>query len=421
MNNNQFVGEDVDILHAIHEFNGADIESFRQHMLLPSCWSLPKGIESPHNVTLTITQTGTLEVDLNTYSITIENGGGIHIQTGGSLAQTGKLTPPQQEPSSDQLIYHHTDHLSGASVDTNINGSVIALNDYYPFGDSRIEEGEYENDYTYTGKERDEDTDLLYYEARYYNSNIARFLSLDPWAGDLTDPQSLNKYAYVRNNPLKYVDPFGLDAVIFAGENYENEDNPKEFVDKANQRKEQLIEDGYEEEVHVVYAKTPDEFNEALKTIDDIDMIEYYGHGDSSSLFLSTVPYDELTDDQKEKLDSGERRYRYAITNDEHASLEMYKNSSDMSIYDLFTGNKSKDKNLQIHLYSCHAFFGGDWSIGNAFSTHFRTPVYASQGSVSFSGYKPRPSRLPFSGVPFEWRSEVWWGNVTPVVYTPSF
>jgi hypothetical protein len=56
--------------------------------------------------------------------------------------------------------------LSGASVDTDESGSVVALNDYYPFGDTRIESGEYENDYTYTGKERDEDTELLYYEAR---------------------------------------------------------------------------------------------------------------------------------------------------------------------------------------------------------------------------------------------------------------
>jgi RHS repeat-associated protein len=76
-----------------------------------------------------------------------------------------------------------------------MNLVLLSLNDYYPFGDTRIESGEYENDYTYTGKERDEDTELLYYEARYYNSNIGRFISIDPWSGDITDPQSLNKYA----------------------------------------------------------------------------------------------------------------------------------------------------------------------------------------------------------------------------------
>ncbi|MBN2086711.1 RHS repeat-associated core domain-containing protein, partial [Candidatus Peregrinibacteria bacterium] len=58
-------------------------------------------------------------------------------------------------------------------------------------------------------QERDEETDLYYYGARYYNPDIGRFTSLDPWSGDIKDPQSLNKYSYVRNNPLKYVDPSG--------------------------------------------------------------------------------------------------------------------------------------------------------------------------------------------------------------------
>jgi RHS repeat-associated protein len=160
---------------------------------------------------LTIASSGILEVDLNTNSLTVENGGGILIENGGSLAQSGLLPPPSQGGGQGEisLVFHHSDHLSGASVDTDESGSVVALNDYYPFGDTRIESGEYENDYTYTGKERDEDTELLYYEARYYNSNIGRFISIDPWSGDITDPQSLNKYAYVRNNPLKYVDPEG--------------------------------------------------------------------------------------------------------------------------------------------------------------------------------------------------------------------
>ena len=181
---------------------------------------------APENITitagtlLTITNTGTLEIDLNTNSLTIEESGGILIKTGGNLTQTGKLTPPQNEEESEKkLIYHHTDHLSGASVDTNENGDILQLTDYYPYGDERIEDTltDFHNDYTYTGKERDEDTKLLYYEARYYNSHIGRFISIDPWSGDITDPQSLNKYAYVRNNPLKYMDPDGKETVSAEG------------------------------------------------------------------------------------------------------------------------------------------------------------------------------------------------------------
>ncbi len=75
----------------------------------------------------------------------------------------------------------------------------------------------YENDYKYTGKELDEFTDLYYYEARYYNPEIGRFISQDPWFGDLTDPQSLNKYSYVRNNPIIGIDPSGLLTIFVHG------------------------------------------------------------------------------------------------------------------------------------------------------------------------------------------------------------
>ena len=68
----------------------------------------------------------------------------------------------------------------------------------------------------YTGKERDTESGLDYFGARYYSSNMGRFMSPDPsglYFADPTNPQSLNLYAYVQNNPLVHVDPTGLDCV----------------------------------------------------------------------------------------------------------------------------------------------------------------------------------------------------------------
>jgi RHS repeat-associated protein len=215
----------------------------------------PADVTITAGTTLTIASTGILEVDLNNNSITIEDTGGILVENGGSLAQTNLLTPPQGGgQSTPTLSFHHSDHLSGASVDTDINGDILQITDYYPYGDSRIEDttSDFHNDYTYTGKERDEDTDLLYYEARYYNSNIGRFISLDPWSGDITDPQSLNKYAYVRNNPLKYVDPDGRVFGIEEHKQYFDRNYPevtqrfnreaKEFV---NSSKKAAVQSGF--------------------------------------------------------------------------------------------------------------------------------------------------------------------------------
>jgi len=64
--------------------------------------------------------------------------------------------------------------------------------------------------YKYTGKERDTESGLANFGARYDASSMGRFMSADPVfisADRLTDPQSLNLYAYVRNNPLSLVDP----------------------------------------------------------------------------------------------------------------------------------------------------------------------------------------------------------------------
>ena len=63
-----------------------------------------------------------------------------------------------------------------------------------------------------SGKERDSETGLDYFGARYYGSNIGRFASVDPVAlakQRLLDPQQLNLYGYVRNNPLTLLDPTG--------------------------------------------------------------------------------------------------------------------------------------------------------------------------------------------------------------------
>ena len=63
----------------------------------------------------------------------------------------------------------------------------------------------------FTGKERDNETGLDYFGARYYSPAQGRFTSVDPKnaSADPADPQSWNGYAYARNNPLKYVDPDG--------------------------------------------------------------------------------------------------------------------------------------------------------------------------------------------------------------------
>jgi RHS repeat-associated protein len=80
-----------------------------------------------------------------------------------------------------------------------------------------------------SGKERDAESGLDYFGARYYGSNMGRWMSPDPKGNSVADfanPQSWNMYAYVLNNPLKYVDPTGLDCAYLndAGDGIESTD-----------------------------------------------------------------------------------------------------------------------------------------------------------------------------------------------------
>ncbi|MFA5947631.1 MAG: RHS repeat-associated core domain-containing protein [Candidatus Gracilibacteria bacterium] len=118
-----------------------------------------------------------------------------------------------QSNQYEKVIYHHNDHLSSSSIDTDQNGNLVNAVNYDPFGVVKTEQinSDYRNPKRYTGKELD-GTGLYYYGARYYDPSIGRFISQDPVNGTLSNPQSINKYSYVLNNPLKYIDPTGMFA-----------------------------------------------------------------------------------------------------------------------------------------------------------------------------------------------------------------
>ncbi|MFH1382345.1 MAG: RHS repeat-associated core domain-containing protein, partial [Chloroflexota bacterium] len=95
------------------------------------------------------------------------------------------------------------------SMVTSDNGTQLGTIKYYPYGDCRNSQGDLGTDKLFTGQRLD-DTGLYYYGARYYDPTIGRFISPDTVVQNFANPQSLNRYSYVFNNPLKYTDPSGL-------------------------------------------------------------------------------------------------------------------------------------------------------------------------------------------------------------------
>jgi RHS repeat-associated protein len=76
-----------------------------------------------------------------------------------------------------------------------------------------VRSGTVPTDYTFTGQKRDNDAGLHFYNARYYDSGLGRFTQPDTIVPNMFNPQSLNRYAYVLNNPVKYTDPMGHEYI----------------------------------------------------------------------------------------------------------------------------------------------------------------------------------------------------------------
>ncbi|AOT69961.1 RHS repeat domain-containing protein [Geosporobacter ferrireducens] len=92
-------------------------------------------------------------------------------------------------------------------------GKILGTYQYDAFGNIREKTYEKPNPYTYAGYRYDEEIDLYYLNARYYDPKIARFITQDTYKGQLNDPLSLNLYTYCANNPISYYDPTGFAYV----------------------------------------------------------------------------------------------------------------------------------------------------------------------------------------------------------------
>ena len=124
------------------------------------------------------------------------------------------------------ISYFFSDHLGSSRIVTNATVTIVEDSDFYPFGGERVVVDALNNQYKFTGKERDAESGLDFFIARYYSSQHGRFFSPDVFTGgpvdaftssdplppgplpyaDITNPQSLNKFAYALDAPLRYVD-----------------------------------------------------------------------------------------------------------------------------------------------------------------------------------------------------------------------
>tara|TARA_B110001454_G_scaffold173944_1_gene165312 strand:- start:2463 stop:10619 length:8157 start_codon:yes stop_codon:yes gene_type:complete len=136
--------------------------------------------------------------------------------------------------SAQPGVFHYLkDHLNSVTEIADANGSVIQKYEYSSYGEINsiknandvvleFNQAPLRTSFTYTGREYEAETGLLYYRARYYDPSNGRFLQQDTDPGSLRNPASvINKYTYADNRPVLLNDPSGkfplLAAVVVAG------------------------------------------------------------------------------------------------------------------------------------------------------------------------------------------------------------
>jgi len=166
--------------------------------------------------------------DVTTLNFPLGNDTGYEVKTDGTditvtkyisangkyLAKTVKVN---DEPESK--YFHHIDLVGSIQAITDISGTVVSSYEYEPFGMITLSSGTDEDNLGFAGKRLDAGSGLSYFGARYYDSEMGRFISRDP-AQD-----GCNWFVYCANNPLTYVDPNGLACSSIAGYSKAEQDN----------------------------------------------------------------------------------------------------------------------------------------------------------------------------------------------------
>jgi RHS repeat-associated protein len=121
-----------------------------------------------------------------------------------------RLRPAKNDASraESQQYFYHPDHLGSSSFVTDAAGLVEQHMQYLPFGELFVNQqnSTYDTRYKFSAKELDPETNYTYFGARYYDSDLSVWLSVDPMSDKYPN---LSPYMYVAGNPLNYTDPNG--------------------------------------------------------------------------------------------------------------------------------------------------------------------------------------------------------------------
>lgn len=170
---------------------------------------LPCGAAYPFNTVVTLTAVSDTGSAFGGWSGACSGSGACQVTLDQARFVAALFTKTADTPTTS---YYHVDAQGSVRAISDDSGAIVIRHDYYTFGeDAQPLTGD---PLRYAGKELDPETAQEYFGARYYRNVWGRFGTVDPVysSAAVTDPQQWNRYAYARNNPLKFSDPLGADV-----------------------------------------------------------------------------------------------------------------------------------------------------------------------------------------------------------------
>lgn len=211
------------------------------------------------------------------------------------------------------IYYYYTpDQVNSTRIVTDGSGNVVYSVAYDPYGGIQKTWGTptYTPTLKFSGKERDQESQLDYFGARYHASFYYRWLSVDPVINRqeaLVNPQLWNLYSFCRNSPVTFIDLFGLDNYVFY--------DPKNFPNQAQAEVKRLESKDKNEPTHAIPITTEEEFKKAWSSMvdpTDVTLIFHSGAGEAGPTTISIdASHDEYLTTNKSGLTPKGRQATY--------------------------------------------------------------------------------------------------------------